>query len=186
MKNKLWIIPIIIGIILILVAGILQIINYRQDKRAAKESHILVEKITEELKENLNTEENKLVIDGNEYLGIIKIDKLNLELPVALDWSYEKMKISPAVYYGTLETNDLVICAHSYNSLFGYLKNLNKKDQVKIYDAYNQEHIYEVEVIEIIKPTEINAMIETEFDLTLYTCSTDNQARLTVRLNKIN
>ena len=42
-----------------------------------------------------------------------------------------------------------------------------------------------MEVIEILGPTDIKEMIENEFDLTLFTCTSDSQNRVTVRLNRV-
>ena len=129
MKNKKALFLIIIGIILIISALYLQLHNNYEDIKAGKESKEVVEVIQEEL----NTQEIKedsdketIKVNGDEYIGIINIPSLNVELPVMSDWSYEKMKKSPARYYGSLETNDLVICAHSYKNFFRYIKNLVK------------------------------------------------------------
>ena len=95
------------------------------------------------------------------------------------------MKISPCRYYGNIYTNDLIICAHAYKSLFGRLNELNIDDLVVIIDTNNNYYYYEVKVIEIIQPNDVKKMIENNFDLTLYTCTSDNLNRLTIRLNRI-
>ncbi len=190
MKINKWKILVILGFILILIASFLLIRNIYVDNRAGKLSNEVVEKIHKELEEiTTNKEDNNkketLKIDGNEYLGIISIPTLDLELPVMNDWSYKKMRISPGKYYGELENNDLVICAHAYKSLFRYIKDLNPKDILILTDINGNEHIYEVKLIEILAPEDITEMIESEFDLTLFTCTNDNQNRVTVRLNRV-
>ncbi len=189
MKINKWKILVIIGIILICIAATLLIRNIYIDNKAGELSNEVVEKIHKELEEiTINPESNKketLKIDGNEYLGIISIPSLNLELPVMNDWSYKKMRISPGKYYGDLESNDLVICAHAYKSLFRYIKDLNPKDILILTDINGNEYIYEVKLIEILVPEDITEMIESEFDLTLFTCTNDNQNRVTVRLNRV-
>ena len=185
MKNKKWFFLIILGIILIITALSLLIYNSYVDERAGKESKKVVEKIQEELKD-IDTNEETIKIDGNEYIGIIKIPRLELELTIMKDWSYKKMKISPGRYYGSIESNDLVICAHSYKNLFRYIQNLEKKDILIFTDLSGKEHFYEVEVVEILAPENIKEMIESEFDLTLFTCTYDSQNRVTVRLNRVN
>ena len=42
-----------------------------------------------------------------------------------------------------------------------------------------------METVEILKPTEIKEMIESNFDLTLYTCTKDSKSRVTIRCNRI-
>ena len=48
-----------------------------------------------------------------------------------------------------------------------------------------KEHLYQVELTEILAPTDIKEMIESDFDLTLYTCTNDNLNRITIRLNRV-
>ena len=122
-------------------------------------------------------------IDGNNYIATISIPVLDIELPVMADWDYKKMKIAPCRYYGSIMTNDLVICAHGYDNLFGRIKNLTSGDLLVLTDMNNNEYIYKV--IEVLSPNDVKEMVESEFDLTLYTCTIDNLNRVTVRLNRV-
>lgn len=186
MKKKS-IILITIGILLIISALTLTLYNSYQDKNAGIKSNEIREKLEEVLVNNSNEkEESKTInIDGNNYIGIIYIEDLDLKLPIMNDWDYTKMQISPCRYYGEIQTNNLVICAHSYKSMFKSLKNLNQGDKITIIDINNQEYNYEVELLEVLSPTSVTEMIESEFDLTLFTCTDDSSSRLTVRLNRI-
>ena len=152
--------------------------NSYEDKKAGIESKKVVEQIQDNPVESVK-------IDNNEYIGIINIPTLDLELPVMSDWSYEKMKISPVRYYGSFETDDLVICAHSYKTFFRYIKNLKVGDVLIFTNIDGNVYLYEVEVVEILSPENIKEMIENEFDLTLFTCTSDSQNRVTVRLNRV-
>lgn len=186
MKNKKWLILIIIGISLISIALCLSLYNIYSDNQAGIKSQEALEELEETLLKPEQNNTETIAIDGNDYIGIIEIPALNLKLPVLDDCNDKNLKLSPCKYYGSLETNDLVICAHAYKSLFRYIKNLNQGDLVKYTDITGQEYLYEVKIIEILSPESIKEMIESEFDLTLYTCTNDNQNRVTVRLNKIN
>lgn len=121
----------------------------------------------------------------NDYIGIIEIPSLNLKLPVMKDASYEKLDTSPGRYYGSVYTDDLVICAHDYAKHFGYIESLKQDDIVIFRDMNNTEYVYKVEVIEVLNPTDVKEMIESEFDLTLYTCTYDGLRRVTVRCNRV-
>ena len=124
-------------------------------------------------------------IDGYGYIGTMNIPTLGLKLPIMSDWDNERMKISPCRYYGSIYTNDLVICSHSYDNLLGNIYKLNQGDLLVLTDMYGQDFIYEVKVVEVLGPDDVKEMIESDFDLTLYTCTKDNLNRLTVRLNRI-
>lgn len=182
-KHKKALILIILGIIFIFVAFGLIIYNNYVDNRAGQKSQEILTAIENSLEKN---NENTITINGAEYFGIIEIPAINIKLPIMSNWNDNHLKISPCIYYGSIETNDLVICAHSYKSLFRYIRNLNLEDTVIITDMDGNKYLYEVEVIEILSSTDVKDMIDSDFDLTLYTCTNDNQNRVTVRLNRIN
>jgi hypothetical protein len=60
-------------------------------------------------------------INGDDFIGTITIPSINLELPVMSEYSYSKLKKAPCRYYGNLFTNDLIICAHAYETFFANL-----------------------------------------------------------------
>jgi len=188
--NKKGLILVIIGFVLIIISVLMITHNNYQNEKAGTESKKIYEKlqnknVSEDITTLINKEEKIVNIDGNDYIGTINIPILNLELPIMSDWDYNKMKISPCRYYGSIITNDLVICAHSYDNLFGRLKNLNTGDLLILTDMNNNEYIYKVEVIEILSPNKVEEMIESDFDLTLFTCTKDALNRVTVRLNRV-
>lgn len=180
---------VVLGCILIMTSGLMMTYNNYINKRAFTESHKVYQKIQNRVieEESIVTDEEMRVvnIDGNDYIGTINIPTLSLELPVMADWDYKKMKTAPCRYYGSIETNDLVICAHGYDNLFGRIKNLTSGDLLVLTDMNNNEYIYKVEVIEVLSPNDVKEMVESEFDLTLYTCTMDNLNRVTVRLNRV-
>lgn len=198
--NKLGKIFIFIGSLLIIGSIILLAYNNYQEINASKKSKIALDIIknnvdttnetdtitTGELIFNENKEMETTNVLGYNYLGTITIPTLNLELPVLSEYNYELLNIAPCRYYGSIYTNDLIICAHSYKTHFKYLNKLNQKDIVIFRDINGINYIYEVLEIEILKPDQVSEMINNDFDLTLYTCTNDGQNRITIRCNLIN
>lgn len=193
--NKLGKVFIIIGIFLITISLSLIINNkYNQYKAGIKSQEVL-----DTLKENYNESNLKVIntneptnsniqttnIDGYDYIGWITIPSLNLELPIMSEYDYTRLNIAPCRYYGSIYTNDLIICAHSYKTHFKYLNKLKQKDLVIITDINGNNYIYEVVTIEVLKPNQVSEMINNDYDLTLYTCTNDGQNRITVRCNRI-
>ena len=193
---------IIIGLFLIITSISMLVSNKYKELTAGKQSEITLDIIKNNLEEininkesnlnNINNEENtsnqemkKTNINGYDYIGTINIPTLNLELPIMSEYDYNRLEISPCRYYGSIHTNDLIICAHSYKTHFKYLNKLKQSDIIIITDIDGFNYIYEVLEIEILKPTEVSEMINNEFDLTLYTCTNDGQNRITVRCNRV-
>lgn len=63
-------------------------------------------------------------INGRDYIGVLSIPSLELELPVISQWDYPALKVAPCRYSGSLYQDNLIICAHNYASHFGKLKEL--------------------------------------------------------------
>lgn len=121
------------------------------------------------------------VIDGVDYIGVLKIPALGLELPVISQWSYPNLKIAPCRYEGSVYLDNLIIAAHNYPSHFGTLKNLQQEDDIFITDIDGNIFRYEVADVESLQPTAIEEMESGDWDLTLFTCTIDGQSRVTVR-----
>ena len=126
-----------------------------------------------------------ITINGENYIGILSIPSLALKLPVNDEWDYTKLKESPCRYAGGI-TGSLVICAHDYNSHFGRLSRLIRGDKLFIADAAGVTHWYNIEATVTIKETDITAMVNSPYDLSLFTCTADGRYRITVRCMKIN
>ena len=63
--------------------------------------------------------------------------------------------------------------------------NLKQKDNIIFTDVDGYTYIYEVLEIEILNPKEVSKMINNDFDLTLYTCTSDGLNRITIRCNRV-
>lgn len=127
------------------------------------------------------TDMETVEIDGHSYTGSISIPSVNIDLPVMADWSYENLKIAPCVYEGSVFSSDLVICAHNYRSHFGRLKNVQVDDVVVFTDVNGVEFSYRVGDIEILNGNDTFNMTNSDWDLTLFTCTLDSKSRVTVR-----
>ena len=120
-------------------------------------------------------------IDGQQYIGVLRIPALALELPVISEWSYPSLQIAPCRYSGSAYLNNMVIAAHNYYSHFGYLKNLSQGDEVIFTDMDGNVFRYEVAELETLSPFAIEEMTGGDWALTLFTCTVGGQSRVTVR-----
>ena len=85
-------------------------------------------------------------INGRDYIGVLSIPSLELELPVISQWDYPALKVAPCRYSGSLYQDNLIICAHNYASHFGKLKELQPGDTVLFTDM--DEHVVTFQVVE--------------------------------------
>ena len=120
-------------------------------------------------------------VDGQKYIGVLRIPALLLELPVISEWSYSGLKESPCRYIGSAYLNYMVIVAHNYFSHFGHLKNLSQGDEITFTDVDGNMFGYEVIELETLSPFAIEEMTGGNWDLTLFTCTVGGQYRVTVR-----
>lgn len=126
-----------------------------------------------------------ITVKGYRYIGTVTIPALEIELPFMEQWDYTRMKIAPCRYSGSVYRDDLVICAHNYNSHFGSLDDLQINDEIIITDAAGNVFRYLVAETKLLSGTAVNEMTSGNWDLTLFTCNYSGFARVTVRCNRI-
>lgn len=127
-----------------------------------------------------------MAVDGNGYIGTIEVPGLELKLPVMAEWSYDNLEISPCVYSGSYFNGDLVICGHNYSSHFGPLRSISPGADIYLTTVDGYSYHYRVDNIETLQPSEHATMVEpTDWDLTLFTCTTGGQTRCTIRCSLI-
>ena len=187
---------IIIGVFLILISLTMTAYNKYEDINAGNKASETINIIKDEIiakkqvvdsVDPYEVKEMKTInINGDEFIGTIAIPAINLELPVLSSFSNSNLKKAPCRYYGNLFTNDLIICAHAYETFFANLNKLKQNDLIIITDVDGNNYTYEVLEIEVLKATDVDKMVNNEFDLTLYTCTYDNAGRVTVRCNRVN
>lgn len=122
-----------------------------------------------------------LAVDGAEYIGLLTFESLGLTVPIQSGWDYQKLEKAPCLYYGSAYSNNLVVAAHNYQMHFGQLNQLTLNDRVSFVDVDGNEFIYNVKEVEILKDTAVSEMTSGEWDLTLFTCTTSGEARVTIR-----
>lgn len=159
-----------------------QVIEERQSSKPETDTPYIP---TVETDEEVIPEMTSVEINGYGYIGYLYFPSLDLELPVMDQCDSKRLKSAPCWYSGSYYTDDLVIAAHNYRSSFGQLKNIVQGDVVCFTDMDGNLHGYAVEYIELLEPTDIVEMTESEFDLSLYTCTYDGSQRLTVRCSRI-
>jgi len=193
----------ILGIFLLTCAGVLTLSNMRQQEEAGKEATEIIEAFREKLEtqnidvpevsETLQNDEavpeqtrtmETVEIDGKVFIGALQFPTLGLQLPVLRDWDYDNLKTAPCLYYGSIYTDDMVICAHNYNSHFGRLSELKIGDEIIFCTADGELYHYTVGELETLTPTDVEYMTEGEWPLTLFTCTWGGQSRVTVRCEK--
>ena len=81
-------------------------------------------------------------IKGISCIGILKVPKLGLELPVANSGS--DIGFTPIHISGTPNSTDFVIEALGYSSQFGQLSQLELKDNLVFVDLYGYQYSYEI------------------------------------------
>ena len=184
MRKIIGALSLIMGVLCLVFSVRLTLYNQEEDNTATIAVETLLPSVQESIdnsKSSVIPELTTLEVDGNAYIGILTIPKLNLELPVFSEWSDTKLKKAPCHYYGACSTDNLVIAGHNYKAHFAKLSKLQEGDAVFFTDVQGKVHSYEVVLLETLPPTATKEMIESGFALSLYTCTYGGENRLTVR-----
>lgn len=189
MSKKTSIIIMAVGAVLILSALLLFAYNRYEDYLAGQEAESLLSEVesaieSAETEPSLAPELPVKKLDGYDYVGYIEISTLEIKLPVMADWDYNRLQISPCRQLGSSRTDDLVIAAHNYSKHFGRLKTLNKGDFVIFTDMEGIVNNYSVEKIDTVNPYDVDTVLNSDYDLVLYTCTPGGRTRVTVFCNR--
>ena len=191
-RKKFGLICMVLGVLLVVAAILLLVYNRWENDRAGESAAEIQSTLAEIIAENtaeyreLDAGMDTVEIDGNAYIGMLTIPSLDLELPILAEWSTAGLKIAPGRYYGSVWTDDLVICGHNYTRHFGNLNCMERGEALYFTDVHGTIFYYEVEEVVVLQPTDVEEMVNQseEWDLTLFTCTMSGQARVTVRCSR--
>lgn len=182
------------GLLLIAAALFLSVYNEWESHEARDSAQQVIAQLCDELPTeagepttlpDVRREMPVKTINGRDYIGVLSIPSLELELPVISQWDYPALKVAPCRYSGSLYQDNLIICAHNYASHFGKLKELQPGDIVLFTDM--DEHVVTFQMVEreTLNPMDAEGMEAGDWDLTLFTCTIDGQTRVTIRLERV-
>ncbi|MBP0967052.1 MAG: sortase [Oscillospiraceae bacterium] len=215
-ESRTWILVVLLGILMILAAALLCVHNFRESRDAEDYAETVLETLKQnipeppaesrpdiadiapvpeedlfapyEAAEEDSPRPSDIVIGNAAYCGYLSVPALGLELPVLSSWSYPDLKKTPCRYSGSVQTNDLIIAAHNYDSHFGRIGTLTAGDAILFTDTAGTVHEFAVSFMEIIGGQDVAQMFSgqsEDWDLTLFTCTLSGQSRVTVRADRI-
>lgn len=197
MRNMPGISCIVIGTLLLTAALSLYGYNRYEDALAGVEAQVVVQDLRQQMEqtppdsepeqpettdseETLSPDLPLVMLDGYDYIGVLSLPAIGIQLPVMSEWSYPRLKISPCREFGSPRTDDLVIAAHNYESHFGKLGSLSAGDCVSFTDMDGVENRYVVRETAVLQPTEVDAVEHSGYALVLYTCTYGGKTRIVV------
>ncbi len=120
-------------------------------------------------------------------IGLIKIDKINLNYPIISESNKELLNVSLCRFAGPMpnEIGNLCIAGHNYvdYKFFSRLNELELKDTIKIYDLSGRMVEYSISKIYEVKPNDISCTSQNTNNrniITLLTCNNVSGKRLVV------
>lgn len=192
MPKKAGIAIVTLGAVLIVSALLLFLYNQHEADVAGQEAESLMSDLEswmqgqqEEPEPSLAPEMPVVSINGYEYVGYVEIPALELKLPVLSEWDYKRLQIAPCRQNGSSRTDDLVIAAHNYRTHFGRLKELSAGDAVIFTDMDGIVNTYSIAKIDTIDPYDVDSVLNSDFDLVLYTCTVGGKTRVTVFCSRL-
>lgn len=197
-KNKAGNCLIYIGFLFVVAALILTSYNFWDDRRAAAASGAAMEEILLDISNAKEMQEEetpdyfvapemempKSSVGEYDYIGVLDIPALGMNLPVVGELSYSALKVAPCRYTGSAYQDDLIIAAHNYSGHFGKIKRLQAGDDVFFTDMDGNLFSYQVVSMEVIKDTAVEDMRSGGNDLTLFTCTYAGDSRMTIRCER--
>lgn len=174
---------IFLGVILIIASLGLLSYNKYEDFKSKKNEEKISNELIANIGENQKNDVSEIDIDGEKYIGILEIPKIDVALAVSKDYSFEQMSTSLCRYSGSIEEKNIIICGHNYKSYLDKLKDVYDKDEVYFTDVKGIKTKYVVVETEYIGGNDSSKLYKNEenWDLTVFTCNYSGYMRYLVR-----
>ena len=139
-------------------------------------------------------EQKSVASDGTVYytIGVINIPKIEVNYPILSTYSDALLKIAPCKFYGPNPNNvgNLCIAGHNYRNtkFFSKVPTLEYGDIIEITDLGGNTIKYSVYNKYIVNPDELECTSQLTAgrkEVTLITCTNDNQKRHIIKAREI-
>lgn len=123
-------------------------------------------------------------VDGLDVIAQLTIPDLDIDLPILSKWNTADAKSAPCRCSGTAYDKNLIIAGHSYKAHFRALYNATENMQAILTDMDGNEFRYNITGTETIDEYDRQALAgngQTDWDMTLFTCTPDSRRRFLVR-----
>lgn len=195
-NNMKYKIQFIISIVIFTISIIILFINiYKAHKNETISNKLMSSySVTTLYSNSLNEDTINLDTDETEpfVIGIIKIDKINLNYPILSSISNDLLDISVCRFAGPMpnEVGNLCIAGHNYvdYKLFSRVNELKKDDTIEIYDLDGQKIEYSIYDIYETNANDTSCTFQDTNGnkiVTLITCNNVNGKRLIVHAKEI-
>lgn len=115
-----------------------------------------------------------------DYIGYLDFPGYGLTMPVAAEFSFPAMEISPCRHTGSVYNDNLVVAGHNYKTEFDVLFRLKAGDTVTFTDVDGNVFTYTVREFVSVTPDDSDTVMNSGYALTMYTCNWDTSERVTV------
>ena len=124
-------------------------------------------------------------IDGTSVIGQVSVPSVGIELPVCAEWDLTDAKSAPCRYVGSVYDDTMIIAGHSYKAHFRGLYDVKTGADVTFTDMDGNTFQYRVSKVETLDEYDHDGLLSGDWDMTLFTCTSDSRHRVTVRCDLI-
>ena len=193
MKKRKFPLALLLGITLVAISFFLIIGNQIRTQVSSVEAKKVVERMDELLPERTagvpgtypNPNMPVLEINGVDYVALIEIPALNIELPVADAWNSKKLYKAPARFYGSCYDNSLVIGGEDNAKQFSFCDKIDDGTIITVTDMTGTQFSYTVSRVDRSQSAESNWLISSDYDLTLFCRDTYSVEYIAVRCSSM-
>jgi len=131
-------------------------------------------------------------MDGYQVIGIIKIQKIDIEYPILEKTDKTSLDLSITKFWGNKinQIGNVVLAGHNNlnNKMFGKINKLQEGDIIELTDKQNVTINYKIFKTYIVDPNDITCILpedENSREVTLITCTNGDKERFVVKAREI-
>ncbi|MGN1269839.1 MAG: sortase [Clostridia bacterium] len=188
-KNR-YRIQLFVSFIVATISSFIFYLNIKKSSEQEKLSKKLLNNysLTTIYQDNAENSANAVSYENPFVIGMIRIEKINLNYPILSECNKDLLKISLCRFAGPMpnQTGNLCVAGHNYVDyrFFSRLNELKKGDSIEIYDLAGKKVFYKVYDKFEIDPSDFSCTSQNtngQKEITLLTCNNVNGKRLVIK-----
>lgn len=176
LRDKISLICIILGVVLILAAGALLIVSQVSGENARKDTALILEKAQALMplaadrvpEARGNNTMASMQIDGVNVIAVLEAPKYGRILPVASGWDTALVAAMPCRFAGSIYDQSLIIGATDGEGQFSFASQMEMGDALVLTDMEGGRYTYRVAAIQHAKHATLSKLQSGDYALTVF------------------
>ena len=189
LKNRFSFVCVLLGVVLLLVAGAVMLVDGVSAKQSEKDAAQILEKTQTMMPQSMdrvpeergNNTMASMEIDGVNVIGVLSFTGYGRTLPLAGSWDTGLVSSMPCRFTGSIYDESLIIGAVDGENQLPFAARMEVGDQIVLTDMEGGRYTYRVSAIHHARSATLEKLQEGDYPLTIFVKDSNTSEYLLIR-----